>query len=153
MTFSGSEQPPLKVIVPDATFAGFTDLNVFFCSLNCEHIARDASSLVAPGVPRNILPPSTRRSSPLASLHRWFFQRRPDSGFILSGFPATLTEAMVLDEWLEARGETLDVCLFPADVSTPALTGVVRHYTLQGVAWHSTPNQVLPPWIQPALVP
>jgi adenylate kinase len=47
----------------------------------------------------------------LAVLRRWFFARRADSGFRLLGFPATALQALVFDEWLEARSETLDVCV------------------------------------------
>src|SRR6267142_3680331 len=43
----------------------------------------------------------------LALLRKWFWARKPDAGFLLEGFPATLLQALVFDEWLEARGETL----------------------------------------------
>ena len=45
-------------------------------------------------------------------MRRWFFARKPDAGFVLTQFPATLLQARVFDEWLDARGvryETLDV--------------------------------------------
>src|SRR5665213_3877821 len=43
----------------------------------------------------------------LALLRRWFFARKPDAGFVLTDFPATLLQAKVFDEWLEARSESL----------------------------------------------
>ncbi|HVW21865.1 MAG TPA: adenylate kinase [Opitutaceae bacterium] len=43
----------------------------------------------------------------LAQMRRWFFARKPDAGFVLTDFPATLLQAKVLDEWLDARGECL----------------------------------------------
>jgi adenylate kinase len=43
-----------------------------------------------------------------ALMRRWFWTRKPDAGFILSGFPATLLQAKVFDEWLEARDEALN---------------------------------------------
>ena len=47
----------------------------------------------------------------LAVMRRWFFARKPDAGFVLTDFPATLLQARVFDEWMEARGETLDAVL------------------------------------------
>ena len=42
--------------------------------------------------------------------------RKPDAGFALTGFPATLLQARILDEWLDARDESLDgvLALSPA---------------------------------------
>jgi adenylate kinase len=65
----------------------------------------------------------------LALLRKWFWARKPDAGFLLEGFPATLLQALVFDEWLEARGETLTACL----VSTPAPADVVTYYRTQGL--------------------
>ena len=47
----------------------------------------------------------------LALLRKWFWARKPDAGFLLSGFPATLLHARVFDEWLDAREEALTGCL------------------------------------------
>ena len=44
----------------------------------------------------------------VAIVRKWFWSRRAGRGFILQGFPANPAQAMVFDEWLEARGETLD---------------------------------------------
>jgi adenylate kinase len=66
----------------------------------------------------------------LALLRKWFWARKPDAGFLLEGFPATLLQALVFDEWLEARGETLTAC-FTAS-SAPA--DVVTYYRTQGLA-------------------
>jgi adenylate kinase len=41
-------------------------------------------------------------------MRRWFWSRKPDAGFVLADFPATMLQALVLDEWLEARNEQLD---------------------------------------------
>ncbi len=58
----------------------------------------------------------------LAVLRKWFWARKPDAGFLLEGFPATLLQAKVFDEWLETRGEILTAVLSmpsaSADVST-----------------------------------
>lgn len=44
----------------------------------------------------------------VALMRRWFMARKPDAGFALTGFPATLLQARILDEWLDARDESLD---------------------------------------------
>lgn len=68
-------------------------------------------------------------------LRKWFWARKPDAGFLLEGFPATVLQALVFDEWLEARGETLTACLVSA--STPV--ELVTHYRTQGLAFASLP--------------
>ena len=50
-------------------------------------------------------------------LRRWFHARKPDAGFALCGFPATLLQARMFDEWLDARDESLDAVLAPETVS------------------------------------
>lgn len=66
----------------------------------------------------------------LAVLRKWFWARKPDAGFLLQGFPATLLQALVLDEWLEARGENLSACLAPDPLSVDP---VITHYRTQGL--------------------
>jgi adenylate kinase len=72
----------------------------------------------------------------LALLRKWFWARKPDAGFLLEGFPATLLQALVFDEWLEARGETLTGCfaLHPHSPET-----VVTHYRTQGLLRGAVP--------------
>lgn len=65
-----------------------------------------------------------------ALLRKWFWARKPDAGFLLEGFPATLLQALVFDEWLEARGETLTGCFAPHPLSAEP---VVTHYRTQGL--------------------
>lgn len=67
----------------------------------------------------------------LAVLRRWFWTRKPDAGFVLADFPATLLQAKVFDEWLEARGEQLTACLLPAAPTAPA--AIVDHYRTLGL--------------------
>jgi len=59
----------------------------------------------------------------LAVLRKWFWARKPDAGFLLEGFPATLLQAKVFDEWLETRSENLT-----AVFSMPAATADVATY-------------------------
>ncbi len=68
----------------------------------------------------------------LAVLRKWFWARKPDAGFLLEGFPATLLQAKVFDEWLEARGETLTACFATAASASSAPPAVV-HYRTQGL--------------------
>ena len=76
----------------------------------------------------------------LAVLRKWYWARKPDAGFLLEGFPATLLQALVFDEWLEARGENLTAVLLAsgssADLSSVALAKedpVATHYRTQGL--------------------
>lgn len=64
-----------------------------------------------------------------AALRRWFFARKPDAGFVLQGFPATLLQAKVFDEWLDARDETLQAVL----ASPGSDESVVEHYSTLGL--------------------
>ena len=66
----------------------------------------------------------------LALLRKWFWARKPDAGFLLEGFPATLLQALVFDEWLEARGEILTACFATSLSSTDS---IVTHYRTQGL--------------------
>jgi adenylate kinase len=65
----------------------------------------------------------------LAVLRKWFWARKPDAGFLLEGFPATLLQALVFDEWLDARGETLTAVFAPSGFSGDVAT----HYRTQGL--------------------
>jgi adenylate kinase len=51
----------------------------------------------------------------IALARRWFWSRKPDAGFALTGFPATLLQAKVFDEWLDARDENLTGVVANAD--------------------------------------
>jgi len=67
----------------------------------------------------------------IALMRRWFWARKPDAGFALTGFPATLLQAKVFDEWLEARDESLHGVIVGAEVSARS---VVEHYRTHGLA-------------------
>jgi adenylate kinase len=66
----------------------------------------------------------------LALLRKWFWARKPDAGFLLEGFPATLLHARMFDEWLEAREEALTGCLWAGLAANPA---VVEYYRALGL--------------------
>ena len=65
----------------------------------------------------------------LALVRRWFWARKPDAGFALTGFPATLLQAKVFDEWLDARDENLHGVI-PLSDSSELL---VEHYRTLGL--------------------
>lgn len=65
-----------------------------------------------------------------ALMRRWFWTRKPDAGFALTGFPATLLQALVFDEWLDARDEALDGVILANDGAEAPL---VEHYRTLGL--------------------
>ena len=96
-------------------------------SLNFEHVS--PSHLPGPGISRRPASAAAEEATALALMRRWFFARKPDAGFVLTDFPATLLQARVFDEWLEARDETLD-----AVFAGPGSCGpVIEHYRTLGL--------------------
>jgi adenylate kinase len=106
-------------------------------SLNLEHVS--PTRLKGPEISRTTrasLPAGSRpvrtaadETATLALMRRWFFARKPDAGFVLTEFPATLLQAKVFDEWLEARGETLNGVI----VGSGPGAEVVAHYRTLGL--------------------
>jgi adenylate kinase len=94
-------------------------------SLHIEHVS--PSCLMQREISRSPQPAPSgprRAEAALALLRRWFFSRKPDAGFLLTGFPATLLHARVFDEWLDARNEALDAVFAAAGSADP----VAGHY-------------------------
>lgn len=107
-------------------------------SLNFEHVspADLLSQEISRRTPLGLKAERAARGGPavpseatVALMRRWFWTRKPDAGFALTGFPATLLQAKVFDEWLDARGEALDavLALEGADSAT------VGHYRTLGL--------------------
>jgi len=96
-------------------------------SLNLEHVS--PAQLKGPEISRRTTSVAADEAYLLTLMRRWFFARKPDAGFVLSHFPATLLQAKVFDEWLETRAEALTAVL--------ALPGanvhVVEHYQTLGL--------------------
>ena len=69
----------------------------------------------------------------LAAFRRWYMTRKPDAGFLLEGFPATMLQALVFDEWLDTRNELLDAVIAAAD----APRDVVDYYRNTGLLWET----------------
>src|ERR1700691_1949940 len=67
-------------------------------SLQLEHVS--PAHLMTRGISRSRGPAGGNEDATLALLRRWFFARKPDAGFVLTGFPATLLQSKVFDEWL-----------------------------------------------------
>jgi adenylate kinase len=67
----------------------------------------------------------------ISIFRRWFWSRKAASGFCLHGFPANRLQAAVLDEWMEARDETLDACVVSKETAD---SEVAQHYRTLGVS-------------------
>ena len=91
-------------------------------SLQLEHVS--PAGLMRRGISRPGGTAAGDEASTTARLRRWFFARKPDAGFVLTEFPATLLQAKVFDEWLDARGEALDA----VQAASGASPAIVDHY-------------------------
>lgn len=101
-----------------------------FRSLNLEHVS--PTHLVRSGISRSDGGRSAAaEQNLLAVLRRWFWTRKPDAGFVLTDFPATLLQAKVFDEWLDARGEQLTAGLLTSESASSA--PVAEHYRTLGL--------------------
>ena len=98
-----------------------------FRSLNLEHVS--PVRLKGPEISRRTASAAAEEADRLALMRRWFFARKPDAGFVLTDFPATLLQAKVFDEWLEARGEALSAVL----VGPGAPAALVEYYGTLGL--------------------
>jgi len=96
-------------------------------SLHIEHVS--PAELMRQEISRRASVAKAAGDATLALLRRWFWARKPDAGFVLTDFPATLLQAQVFDEWLDARGENLDGVLAAPGSSGP----VVQHYGMLGL--------------------
>ncbi len=67
----------------------------------------------------------------LGVMRRWFWARKPDAGFVLTDFPATLLQAQVFDEWLETRCSGLTGVWVIDKVS--ASSALINHYRTLGL--------------------
>jgi len=97
-------------------------------SLNLEHVS--PAKLMRSEISRRSGSAGADEATTLALLRRWFFARKPDAGFVLTDFPATLLQAKVFDEWLDARDEALSAVI-AAGLGSPE--PVVQHYRTLGL--------------------
>jgi adenylate kinase len=96
-------------------------------SLNLEHVS--PARLQGPEISRRPASAAAEEATRLALMRRWFFARKPDAGFLLTEFPATLLQAKVFDEWLDARDESLHGVVAGAGSDE----NVVLHYRTLGL--------------------
>ncbi len=96
-------------------------------SLNLEHVS--PSHLKGSEISRRPASARVEEATILAPMRRWFFARKPDAGFVLTDFPATLLQAKVFDEWLDARREALDAVIVGSGFPEP----LVEHYGMLGL--------------------
>jgi adenylate kinase len=96
-------------------------------SLNLEHVS--PAKLMRSEISRRTASAAAEEAATLAALRKWFFTRKPDAGFVLTDFPATLLQAKVLDEWLDARDEGLDGVFAGPGSSDP----LIQHYRTLGL--------------------
>lgn len=131
--------PPAKIKLVSVGLTTFSEsLTDQLRSLNLEHVS--STGLMQSEISRHTplghtVEKASRLGKPvdeqslLALWRRWFWARKPDAGFAVTGFPATLLQAKVFDEWLDARDEALNgVIAAPHTVSA-----VVDHYRTLGV--------------------
>ncbi len=98
-------------------------------SLNLEHVS--PAGMMRPEISRrHPAPAPAGQDAATAHLRRWFFARKPDAGFLLSEYPATLLQAKILDEWFDARDEMLDIV-----IATVPDHPAVKHYRTLGLLW------------------
>lgn len=96
-------------------------------SLNIEHVS--PVRLDRSEISRRPATAAVEEANQMARMRRWFFTRKPDAGFVLTDFPATLLQAKVFDEWLDARDESLN-----GVVAGPGSLGsLVLHYRTLGL--------------------
>ena len=128
----------IKLVIADSReFPSENALNQFR-SLNIEHVSpvgllrQEISRRTPLGLTAERLAQqgkSLAEESTLALMRRWFWARKPDAGFAVSGFPATLLQAKVFDEWLDARDESLHGIVSSKVSSSP----IVDHYRALGL--------------------
>jgi len=96
-------------------------------SLQLEHVS--PAGLMRRGISRPAGSAVGNEASILAPLRRWYFSRKPDAGFVLTDFPATLLQAKVFDEWLDSRDEEIDAVY----AGNGADESLVEHYRTLGL--------------------
>ena len=96
-------------------------------SLNLKHVS--PAHLKGPEISRRPVNAAAEEATRLALMRRWFFARKPDAGFVLTDFPATLLQAKVFDEWLDARDEDLNGVV----AGSGSDESVVQHYRTLGL--------------------
>ena len=119
-----------KIILLGSPDFHFENLMNSVCSLHIEHVS--SVGLSRREISRRLGSAVATEATAIASLRQWFFARKPDAGFILTDFPATLLQALVFAEWMDARDEILVAVLAAPD----ACASVVEYYRTLGLLVH-----------------
>jgi len=125
--FGSGSEARIKFLLLGSSYSHLENLMNRVRSLNIEHVS--PPRLVRPEISRRPVSAVAEEANTLALMRRWFFARKPDAGFILSEFPATLLQAKVFDEWLDARDENLQGVF----VGLSSNESVVLHYRTLGL--------------------
>ena len=96
-------------------------------SLNLEHVS--PAKLMRSEISRRPGSAGADEAATLTLMRRWFFARKPDAGFVLTDFPATLLQAKVFDEWLDARDEALSAVI----AGSGSIAAIAEHYRTLGL--------------------
>jgi adenylate kinase len=108
----------------DSRFEGLMDQARSF---HIEHVS--PAGILRQEISRRSGKTGTTEAATTAAMRKWFFARKPDAGFVLADYPATLLQAQVMDEWLDARDETLDAVI----IGQGASALLIHYYTTLGV--------------------
>jgi adenylate kinase len=96
-------------------------------SLHIEHVS--PVGLSHREISRRLGSAAATEAATIAAMRKWFFARKPDAGFILTNFPATLLQALMFDEWMDARDENLVAVAAAPDASA----SLIEHYRTLGL--------------------
>jgi adenylate kinase len=128
-----------KLLVLDRVEFSQTWLD-YFCSLHIEHVSPDLlmKREICRRSPLGQLAEQAQRSgtvvpaeATIAVMRRWFMARKPDAGFALQGFPATLLQAHIFDEWLDVRDESLNAVVHLKSATTQV--EIIEYYRTYGL--------------------
>ena len=96
-------------------------------SFHIEHVS--PAGILRQEISRRSGKTGTDEAATTAAMRKWFFARKPDAGFVLADYPATLLQAKVMDEWLDDRDETIDAVIVGQGAPAP----IIQHYTTLGI--------------------
>lgn len=161
-TLSAHELSRAKILIIGLSESLRSSLVDSFCSLNCHFISSD-TVYRAEAEKKTPLGTVCQRSldqdipvpdeTVLAIWRRWFWSSKIRKSFVLEGFPSTIIQARVLDEWLETREQTIDFvfCMDAPKISEEANSPqktLSDHYRNQGVLVEFVSTETLITFLQ-----
>ncbi|MBL9192448.1 MAG: adenylate kinase [Opitutaceae bacterium] len=129
--FAGSgDRTRTKLVLLGVGVSRLAGYQAFLRSLNfIEHVS--PRSLMGVEISRPRALSLVSHDQQIATLRRWYWTRKPDAGFLLLDFPATLLQALVFDEWVEARNERVDAVI--GSTVSESCPEVHEHYQKLGI--------------------